>query len=169
MEYIKLARILKPHGLKGEVKCFSMTDFPKQRFQPRTKLSLLNEKTGERKDAVVKSYHMSGNDLFLKFEGIEDMDAAETLRNFTVEIDKESAPMPKGYIRYADLIGCDVYDQNEALIGKVVDVTLYAPTPNLKIEREGGKPFYVPFVKNFVISEDIEAKKVVIEVVEGML
>jgi 16S rRNA processing protein RimM len=56
METIRLGKIVNYFGLKGEVKVISMTDFPKERFRLRAKLSLFNEQTQDRKEVTVKSF-----------------------------------------------------------------------------------------------------------------
>jgi ribosomal 30S subunit maturation factor RimM len=68
MEYITLGYILKPFGLKGEVRCKSLTSFAKQRFKKGTKLSLHDEKTNETFPATVKSFRDTGGYYFLSLE-----------------------------------------------------------------------------------------------------
>ena len=167
MEFVRLGHIRKPFGVKGELTCFSMTEFAKERFKKGTTLSLLNEKTGERKEVTLKSFRDSGSYYFLGFEGIDTPEQAEELRGLYVEIDKEHAPIPEGYIRFQDLMGCKAINKDtKEVLGTIVDVLSYSPTKNLRVKRENGKTFTVPFVKQFI---DLENKTVEIEVVEGLL
>ena len=170
MEFVRLGEIRKPFGLKGELTCLSMTEFAKERFKKGTALSLFNEKTGERKEVTLRSYRDSGNYYFLGFEGIDTPEQAEELRGLYVEIDKEHAPIPEGYIRFQDLMGCKAINKDtKEVLGTIVDVLSYSPTKNLRVKRENGKTFTVPFVKQFIGEIDLENKTVEIEVVEGLL
>lgn len=170
MEFVRLGHIRKPFGVKGEVTCFSMTEFAKERFKKGTTLSLLNEKSGERKEVTLKSFRDSGSYYFLGFEGIDTPEQAEELRGLYVEIDKEHAPIPEGYIRFQDLMGCKAINkETKEVLGTIVDVLSYSPTKNLRVKRENGKTFTVPFVKQFIGEIDLENKTVEIEVVEGLL
>ncbi|MBP5092178.1 MAG: 16S rRNA processing protein RimM [Bacilli bacterium] len=170
MEYVRLGEIRKPFGLKGELTCLSMTEFAKERFKKGTILSLLNEKTGERKEVTLRSYRDSGNYYFLSFEGIDTPEAAEELRGLFIEIDKENAPIPEGYIRFQDIMGFKAIDkETREGLGTIIDVLSYSPTKNLRIKRENGKTFTVPFVKQFVGDIDFENKTIEIIVVEGLL
>lgn len=169
MEYIRLGQITKTFGLDGTVKCFSLTDFPQERFRPRTKLSLLNEQTGERKEVTIKSFRDSGQFVFLGFTEIVDISEAEKLQGLFIEIEKNKAPLPKGYVRLNDLIGCQIQDDKGTPLGHVTEVLSYSPTKTLRVSRSTGKDFFVPFVGEFVVSTDVENKLIVIHVIEGLL
>jgi len=169
MEYVRLGKITKTFGLEGGVKCFSLTDFPTERFQPRTKLSLLDERTNQRKEVTLKSFRDSGPFYFLSFEGIDDISEAEKLQGFFVEIEKGKAPLPQGHYRLNDLLECEVKDEKGTLLGKVSEVLAYSTVKTLRVRRDGAKDFFVPFVDEFIKSVDIEKKTIVIHVIEGLL
>ena len=170
MEFVRLGQIRKPFGLKGELTCFSMTEFAKERFKKGTTLSLLDEKSGERKEMTLRSYRDSGSYYYLSFEGVDTPEAAEELRGLYIEIDKEHAPIPEGYIRFQDIMGAKAINkETKEVLGTVIDVLSYSPTKNLRIKRENGKTFTVPFVKQFIGDIDLENKTVEIEVIEGLL
>lgn len=168
MGYITLGEIRQTYGLKGGVRCFSLTDFAKERFKKGTTLYLV--KGDERKEVTVERFQDSGNYYFLFFNEIKSIEEAEPYRGFRIEIDEEKAPLPKDYVRLADLVGCKVIDEaTSEELGTCVDVTSYAPTKNLKIKKKNGGFFYVPFVSTFIKEVDTENKVITLEVVEGML
>lgn len=169
--YVRVGQILKPYGIKGECHCFSLTSFPKERFKKGNKLSLLNEKTGVREEVVVRSHKAEPNGLILSFEECNTPEEIGKYRNWFIEIDSEHAPLPKGYYRLEDLKGCEVIDaETGKTLGVVDDVTQYAPTMNIVVKKENGKRFYVPYVKGTFIKEaDLENKRILINVMEGLL
>ena len=169
MEQLLLARITKPLGLKGEVRAFCLTSFPKQRFKKGNVFTLTNPKTKQSQSLTLASYRLQGDVLILSFKEIQSVEEAETLRGYEVSMDKDEAPLPEGYYRFEDLKGLKAIDDEGKEIGQVIDVTAYAPTKNLKLKSCEGKVFYVPFIDVFVGDIDLEKKTVVIHVVEGML
>ena len=64
---------------------------------------------------------------------------------------------------------CNVYDEEDNLIGKVKDIEEYASYQTLRISRNKDKDVLVPFVKAFIKNVDLENKKIVIHVLEGLL
>ncbi|MCR4562183.1 MAG: ribosome maturation factor RimM [Bacilli bacterium] len=170
MEYVRLAKILKTYGLKGEVKAYCLTDFPASRFKKGNVLSFLNEKTGERENYTVSSYRLQKPFIYLKFEEIISIEHAENVLGMFVEIEKDKAPMPDGYYRLEDLKGCTVESLEGEQLGVVEDILSYSTTKTLRVKKADGKTFTVPFVfDHFVVSVDLDSKTIVIKVIPGLL
>ncbi len=169
MEYIAIALLRKPFGVRGELKATSLTDFPRSRFKKTNRFYLQNPKTREVKEVHLSSCKGAGEDLILGFVEIASVEEAEEYRGYEVLLDKAQAPLPKNTYRFADLIGCEAVNESGELLGKVTDVLDYATTKTLRIARDGDNDFFVPFIDAFVPTVDIEKKQIVIHVVEGML
>lgn len=172
MEYITLGYILKPFGLKGEVRCKSLTSFGSIRFKKGTIVSLHNEKTDERVEVTISKYRDSGDFYFLAFAEFPDINLVENYKGFAIEMDKSKATIPDGFYRFDDLIGCKVVDflDEARVIGEVIDVVKYSTTMNLVVQDKDKKNIYVPFKKElFIKNVDIENKVISINVMEGLL
>ncbi len=169
MEYVTIAKLLGTHGLKGQFRCYSLTSFPKERFQLRRKLTLHNEKTDERVDVTLSYVREQSGFYILGFEEITSIEEAENYLKWTLDINKEEAPLPEDHYRLADLIGCDVLDLEGKKLGEVKDVFSYSPTWTLRVKREDAKDFFVPFVDQFVKVVDTKNKKITIEPIDGLL
>ena len=65
--------------------------------------------------------------------------------------------------------GCEVYDQNNSLIGKVTKVEDFSANQTLRIRLENGKDLLLPFMKAFIKRVDIENKTINCELIEGMI
>src|SRR5690242_20201032 len=73
--YVAVARIVRPWGLRGELKVESLTDFPEERFEPGAHVWLsASERTVE-----YARWHKGA--LQLKLKGIDDANLAETFRD----------------------------------------------------------------------------------------
>jgi 16S rRNA processing protein RimM len=121
-ELILIARIGKPHGIRGDVtiQSFSHDD---RRFQ-KLKRCLLRMPSGEIAERTISSVRLLPTGILLKFEGIEDRDAAELLRNAEIVIPESERPkLPKGRAYYDEIIGMTVVDdETNVIIGKVTNV-----------------------------------------------
>lgn len=171
MEYLRLGQILRPFGLEGQVRCYSLTDFATERFLLGAPMTLLNEKTGERKAVTISLFRNAGEYFFVGFAEIKTIEEAQTIVGTFIEMDKAKAPLPHGYYRLQDLLGCEVLDSETGkTLGKVTDILSAAPTKTLVVSREEGKHFYVPFVaKEFIVKVDLPLKKITIKVISGLL
>ena len=169
MEKLEIARIGKPFGLKGEAHAFSLTSFPKLRFKKGYKYLLENERTGQSLTLTLTRCSINGDTLVLGFEEIHTPEEAATLKEGLLIMDKADAPMPKGYVRYSELVGMTAIDDEGKELGTLLEVCEFATTPSLRFKKVGGGVFYAPFIDKFVGDIDYEKKTIAIHVMEGML
>ena len=118
---------------------------------------------------TLTSFSIKGDALVLGFAEISTPEEASAFYGQTLNLDKEQAPMPEGYVRYDELIGFNAIDDEGKKLGSLLDVLENAPTPSLKFKSVDGKVFYVPFIDAFVGEIDYQEKTIRIHVVEGML
>jgi 16S rRNA processing protein RimM len=110
-----------------------------------------------------------GNVPLVKFEGIDDRDASDRMRGLVLFVEKKDLAKPKkGRYFLHELIGAEVVDQHGVRVGTIVDVYKFI-APDYWVVRTATHDVMIPAVKEFVKSVDIAAKKVVIEVIEGLL
>jgi 16S rRNA processing protein RimM len=121
-DLVLIARIGKPHGIRGEVsiQSFSHDD---RRFKKLHRV-LLRMPSSEIVQRAIRSVRLLPTGILLTFEGVEDRNAAETLRNAEILIPERERPkLPKGRAYYDEIIGMTVLDdETNAVIGKVNNV-----------------------------------------------
>ena len=163
MEKIKIGKVVNVVGLKGELKIYCYTD-KKERFEELDRL-YLGQASYE-----VKNVRYQGNVVILKVKGIEDRDAAEAQRDqdvFIEESDLEELPEGTYYVR--DLLGIEVTDEEGTLLGTLSDVVQNSAQDLYEVKLEGGKKILIPAVKEFVLSIDMEERKMKVTLLEGLL
>lgn len=155
-EFMTIGQITKPHGVKGEVKIFPLTD-DVRRFRKLKTVFI------EDKEVKVVWFKLQADRVILKFEGIETMDEAEKLRNKYLKVKREDAiKLPKDTHFVVDLIGCKVYDAEEKEIGEVFDI-IKTPANDVYWVKNGKKEVLIPVLKDIVYDIDIENKKITIK------
>ncbi len=147
MKQILCGKIVKPQGIKGEVKMQSYVDNP-QGFCSLRYVTINNKPI-----KIIKA--RADNDcVFLLLEGYSDRNAAEELRNCEVFVDYEAADIVKGGDYFVDeVIGLDAY-VGEKHIGKVRDVL-----PNKGADVfviEGDVKYMVPFLNKAIVEINID-------------
>ena len=137
---ILLGKIVKPQGLKGEVKIHLSTN----------NLAVFNHLKKMyigASSAEIETLRLNNNFLYVKFKGIDNVDKAELLRNKEVFVDKSDFILQEDSYLIDDLIGCSVYDENNNFIGKFVDCEQYGAA-DIWIIYADGRDYYVPFLKS---------------------
>jgi 16S rRNA processing protein RimM len=165
-ELIKIGQITSPHGVRGEVRVFPLTNFP-ERFST-LRQALLGP---DARPVGVQFMGMVKTMVILQVDGVADRDQAEKLRLQYIQVPKSQAhPLPEGHFYVFDLIGLDVVDPEGNPLGKLVNVTSESPAHDIYVvETAPGKRFMVPAVSQFVKEISPAKGHVVVAPIPGLL
>lgn len=168
-EYLRIGRIVSPHGLDGRVRIMITTDI-EERFEKGKTVYV--GKTGKLKPARIARFSIhKGKLALLALEGIDDRNLADTIIGLEIFIDKSELELTRKQLNddefyYSDLIGCTVI-KDEKVFGEIADLSR-SSTDLLVIKGPGGREFLVPFVESMVDTSKIKEKIVIINPVEGL-
>ena len=161
-----IGTILKPQGIKGELKVQSVTPDP-DRFFRLEKIFVLRE---EKRTFVIENVRIVQGFVFLKLAGIDSRNEAELLRGQDLYIAEEQLiDLDSGEYFIHDLVGCEVVTENGRLIGKIVDVMQESSSDIYIVQDQLGNEYLIPAIKDIVLRVDIKLKRVDIHVIEGLL
>lgn len=165
-QYLELGQIVNVKGLKGEVKVNSFTD-DNTKFE-RLKSIFVKQKNNLTEYEIEKvGYHK--NQVILKFKNINSVEQAELLRNSYILIDRDVlGKLPEGVYYIADLIGLDVYTESNEYLGKVDDIFQTGSNDVYVVKDNLGKQKLLPGIDEVIKKIDIEAKKIIVNLIEGL-
>ena len=147
--------ILKPQGIRGEVKVKPYTDSAEDLLGLR-RVFLDGE---ERK---ILSARVGAGVAFLGLKGIPDRNAAELLRGKELFIPREEAPDPgEGRYYIADLLGSEIVTEEGESLGILKEIRQAAT--DIYFLDSGGKEILFPAVKGVVTSVDVAAKRITVD------
>jgi 16S rRNA processing protein RimM len=167
-ELISIARIVRPHGLLGEVVADLLTDFP-ERFA-RLDAAFIRRTDGNLLTLKIERSRLTAGRIVIKFSGIESIDDAEQLRNALLQITREQlVPLPEDAYYDFELIGCQVATGDGQLLGSVSKIHRYGAAPLLVVVDEEKGERLIPLVRSICLEIDIAGKRILIEPPEGLL
>jgi 16S rRNA processing protein RimM len=160
-----VARVLAPHGIRGELKCRIVTDFPKQRFKRGNTLRLAGAQQ------VVQAARIQGQFVLLRLEDVTDRTTAEKFRGQDVLIPVEDAVrLPKGQFYWHQVIGLDVVDAtSEKSLGRVSDILETGANDVYVVSTASGREILIPAIKDVVKDIDPSLGRILVEPLPGML
>lgn len=158
-----VGRIGRAHGVLGEATIDVQTDDPDLRFKVGSKLTL---DSGQ--ELTIKSSRWHNQILLLGFEGVNDRNQIEALRDQLISSQVDLSALAPGEYHYQQLIGCQVYLQNNELVGQVSEVVKLPGQDLLSVDKNGSQVL-IPMVKQIIISIDVLEKKIVVNPPEGLL
>lgn len=168
MEYYQVGKIVNTHGIKGEVRVQSITDFPEERFAPGAIVYAFQDGK-EPLELTVKSHRKHKQFDLLSFEGMEDINLVEPLKQADLKVSEEQqAELDDGEYYYHQIIGLDVIDLDGNAIGTIQEIMESGANDVWVIRRPGKKELLIPAIKDVVKDIQIENHKVIIDMLDGL-
>jgi len=150
---LSVATILKPQGLKGELKCELLTDV----------LAVFSKAKSifvDGKELKIIKANVRQGFLYITLEGITDRIIAEKYRNKDLKQPKELIDQfTGGQLLVDDLIGMNLYDENGEFVGQIVDYDIFSSTGFVTILQDN-HDYQMPLIDEIFI---IEGKTVTVK------
>ncbi|WP_131105195.1 ribosome maturation factor RimM [Ornithinimicrobium sufpigmenti] len=161
-----VARVGKPHGLRGEVTVQVHTDEPERRFVTGAVFATEPEGAGPLELATVRVHQGT---YLLGFVGHTDRNAAEALRGTRLLAPDADEPDDEDAWREEDLLGMGVVLTDGSTVGEVAALHLREVQDLLEVRTPDGRDLLVPFVEELVPEIDEDARRVVLDPPPGLL
>jgi 16S rRNA processing protein RimM len=162
-----LAQVTGSFGLKGFVKVRLSTDSP-ARLKSAGRV-LLGKSASSCREYHVEAVQSGGRNILVKFREVGDRTAAGLLSGSYIFVEESRrATPPKGSYLVDEIIGCTVTTADGSVVGTVEDV-YKMPAQDVWVVRSGTKVGMIPAVKEFIKSVDIARRRIVVELIEGMI
>lgn len=185
-KFLRIGVITKAHGLKGEVRVFSVTDYP-ERFK-EVKEVLLKTPAGDIYTEI-EGVKFAGGMAVVKFSAFDDVEQVKNLHGSEVYIDRKyGQKLEEGEYYIADLIGCSVYADEDLsaypklklkgnLLGTVKDVLQTVANDVYVVDTgvaQKKNPQYnvdvlLPVIPQCILKVDIEKEEIFVHLMEGLI
>ena len=168
-DYLRVGVLVKPHGVRGEMKVFPTTDDMK-RFEDLIEKDVFFDIKGNYEAHKIVSVKYFKQFAILQFEDITDMDMALKLKNIDVYVKREDAvELEEGEYYIADLLGLSVYLEDGSLFGKLKDVMETGANDVYVISTKEHGEVLVPVIDDCVKEVDLDNEKIIIHLMEGLI
>jgi 16S rRNA processing protein RimM len=168
--FLLLGRVLRPHGVRGELRIAILTSYPERIVAGST--VYLGPDPDDPKTAT--QYEVTGSRshqkyLILRFAGVPDRDAADLLRDQYVMIAlKDAVPLEDDEFYFYQAIGLAVYTDEGEHLGQVAEI-IETGANDVYVVRGARGEVLLPAIDECVLEIDIEAKKMTVHLMDGLL
>lgn len=164
---VEVGQIVNTHGIKGEVKVKSNSDFTETRFQPGE--TLFVKHNNNEIELTVTSYRVHKGFHMLKFKGIDNINDVEHYKGDYLyqERDHDDIELDENEFYYSDIIGCTVFNEENNPIGRVINI--FETGANDVWVVKGDKEYLIPYIADVVKDVDVDNKTIRITPMEGLL
>ena len=166
-----VGRVIKAHGITGELAVDVRTDDPDERFAPGMTLRARPSRGGPQREYVIESAREHSGRLLVRLEGVADRNAAEALRGNIFLVDTADLPPIDDPDEFYDhqLEGLSVVTTDGRVVGNVNEVLHTAAGELLSVTSESGGEVLVPFVGAIVTEVSLQNQTIEIDPPDGLL
>ncbi|GEK57370.1 ribosome maturation factor RimM [Marinococcus halophilus] len=172
MEWFNVGTIVNTHGVRGEVRVKSVSDFEEERFQPGQEIYVENNEaeTGY-EPLVIKSSRPHKQFILLTFEGYNSIDDVDWMKNAALSVPETAlAPLKEEEFYFHEIIDADVYTEEGSHLGYVKEILTPGANDVWVVEpAEGRQDILLPYIEEVVQHVDVAKKRITVRIMKGML
>ncbi|PEZ05400.1 ribosome maturation factor RimM [Bacillus sp. AFS018417] len=169
-KWFNVGKIVNTHGVRGELRVISRTDFPEERYKVGNTLYIWQEKGTEPLAVKVTSHRQHKSFDLLTFEGYNNVNEVEQLKGSLLKVPEEQlGDLAEGEYYYHEIIGCTVVTEDGETIGTIKEILSPGANDVWVIKQPKGQDVLIPYIEEVVLQVNIDEKLVTIQVMEGLL
>jgi len=172
-DYFKIGTIVKTQGLRGEVRVFPTTDEP-SRFELLKSVQLFwDKKSAENSVYNIEKVRFHKNAVIIKFNGVDDCNAAEQLVGANIKILRKNAlPLEEDEYYQADLLDLPVFTETGENLGTITKILQTGANDVYIVSNPNSKDLLIPAIKSCILSvkiaENSEDSKMIVHLLDGL-
>jgi 16S rRNA processing protein RimM len=164
-DYLIVGYLRRAHGVRGEMVMEIHTDFP-ERLKPETKVFV--GKDYQPMTIATARNHSEG--LLIKLNGIDAPEEAARYRNQLVYVTAaDRPPLPKGQFYVHELIGFEVVDEEDGLIGKLTEILQTGANDVYVVTRPDASEVLLPVIPSVVLEIDADRRLIRVHLLDGLI
>jgi len=167
-EYFDVGKIVNTHGIKGEVRVNSITNYPKERYYEGSPLVLFKENE-EPIELIIKSHRVHKNFDLLTFKDHFSINEVEKYVGGVLKVSEDYLfELSDDEFYLHEIIGLQVVDEEGENIGTVKEILSPGANDVWVVQRQGQKDLLLPYIDSVILHVDLEKNQVIVHVMEGL-
>lgn len=169
LDLIAVGIVRKPHGVRGEASVEPWTD-DLARFDDLERVFLVSPDRRTIRETALRTFRPHSGRALLGLEGIDSPEQVDRIREWTVEIPaSEARALDEGEVFLHDLVGLMLFEESGRELGTVSDVSEGGGGLLLRVNTVDGRRADVPFAQSYIVKMEIEHRRMVVNLPEGLL
>jgi 16S rRNA processing protein RimM len=168
--WIRIASLVRAHGVHGGAKLWLDTDFPQQRCAPGQQLYLTHAQQGTLLTSVRSAQRPVKNTIIVTLDALATRGDVERWIGADVSIPAAAQhALPEHEYYFHEIVGCSVVTEEGVHIGVVDHILCPGANDVWVVRMEDGVLAYVPYIADVVRAVDVQRKCVTVSLMEGII
>ncbi|GAC43100.1 ribosome maturation factor RimM [Paenibacillus popilliae] len=165
-----VGKLVNTHGIRGDAKILTSTDFPEERFASGTELILQHPETKESLTVTVERARPQKNVYIIKFKNFDNINDVERYKGWILYVTAaQQKELAENEYYYHEIIGCRVVTDEEKELGVISEILAPGANDVWVVQPAKGKPILLPAIPDVILDVDIVGKLVKVHLMEGLL
>ena len=166
-EFIIIGKVVSTQGNKGEVNVLPLTDST-DRFKNLATVFLRSDNS--QTILNIEEARIKKDKIILKLKDIENIKEAKTIVGSFLEVERKNAvKLPKNTYFIFEIIGLEVYTENNVFLGKVENVISTGSNDVYIVKGKNKKELFIPAIREVVKNVSLEKKRITINMIDGLI
>lgn len=171
--YYNVGKIVNTHGIRGELRVVSTTDFPEERFKKGSELAVFKQlaDTTPIETVTVATARQHKGFTLLTFTGYQDINDVLKFKGTVLKVADTQLTendLDDGEYYYHQIIGLNVVDESGTAIGTIKEIMAPGANDVWVVQRENQPELLLPVIKQVVKKVDLANHQVIVELMEGL-
>ncbi|GGF80522.1 ribosome maturation factor RimM [Paenibacillus albidus] len=172
MEELTVGKLVNTHGIRGEIKVLSHTDFPEVRFAPGKKLMVIPADGAPKFEVIVDSSREHKGMYIVKLQGYTNINQIEKYKGSLLKVPSDDlVELPENEYYFHHIVGCEVFTEEnpEQPLGTIKEILQPGANDVWVVKPATGPDILIPVINEVVLDVDTKAKKIKVHLMEGLL
>lgn len=168
-QWFTVGKIVNTHGINGELRIISETDFPEERYKENEKLYVGYDLKTQPEVVIVDSHRKHKQFDLLKFKHFNNVNDVLRFKGANVYIRKDQMhELEENSYYYHEIVGSEVYTEEGRYLGQVKDI-LSPGANDVWVVKTKGKDLLLPYIEPVVKSVELSEKKIIVHLLDGLM
>lgn len=169
-EWLSVGKVVNTHGIRGELKVISQTDFMEERFAVGNELILLNAEMTQQIPVTVQSSRLHKEMIIVKLKGFDNINDVEKYKGWSLKVTKDNlVELEEGEYYQHQIIGCRVVTDEGEELGVISEILVPGANDVWVVNQPKGKQVLIPVIDDVLLNVDVANKLVTVRLMEGLI
>lgn len=165
-----VGKVVNTHGIRGEVKIVSHTDFPETRFATNSELILQQPDIKNSVFVTVERARLHKNMYIVKFKQFDHIDDVEKYKGWMLKVSEEYLTgLNENEYYYYEIIGCRVVTEEGEELGIIDEILSPGMNDIWVVKPSTGRSILLPVIDDVILNVNVKEKIVTVYLMEGLI
>lgn len=168
-KWFNVGKIVNTHGIRGEVRVVSRTDFPEERYKVGNKIYFFQTDKSDPLELVIKSHRVHKNFNLLTFVGFDNVNQIEYMKGGLLKVpESHLGELAENEYYFHEIMGCKVQTIEGNELGEIIEILTPGANDVWVVKGKNKEEILIPYIEEVVMKVDVKEKLVIIEPMEGL-